>query len=111
PGAHGAAIRKWIVDHATSEALDDAWQSAARHWLSRLCHRLGRSHNVAESEHFHLLSELDSRERATLLSFLEEVRSQICRVLGDVAWTKAHGKHVVLRFSESDDYYRYVSFF
>jgi hypothetical protein len=105
------AIRAWIGQNVSVDRLDDAWQAITREWLQRICERLGKSYVVAESQSFHLVSELDEAKQIDLLSFLERARARILRQLGDIPLPKSHGKHVVLRFSEDEDYYRYIAYF
>lgn len=104
-------IGKWIDTHADADHLDAAWQEITRVWLEKMCERLGDSYALAESENFHLLSQLDDKEQAKLLSFLERTRSRILGTLADIPLPARLGKHVVLRFSATDDYYRYTSYF
>jgi hypothetical protein len=105
------AIDAWIDKNVSVDRLDDAWQAITREWLQRICARLGRSYVVAESQNFHLLSELDEPKQTDLLSFLERVRARILRQLGDIHLPKSLGKHVILRFSDDEDYYRYIAYF
>jgi hypothetical protein len=79
--------------------------------MARLRDSLGGNYTVAESEQFHLVSALDPKARDRMLLFLEEARANLLRTLGDVAHTDGPGKHVVLRFTDTDDYYAYVSYF
>lgn len=106
-----AAIRGWMRAFVTDDGMNDAWQQFTRHWLERLRARLGGGYVVAESENFHFLSEVVPNSTANILSFLETARRRIYKVLGDVAPPKAYGKHVILRFTETDDYYLYISHF
>ena len=64
-----------------------------------------------ESPHFHLVSALEEKARTRMLDFLEQGRARLIRTLGDVAWIKTSGKHVILRFTDTDDYYAYISHF
>ena len=105
------AIRAWMQTNVSPDQLSNAWQAMTREWLDRLRERLGDSYAVAESPHFHLLSGLDEKQQRSLLSFLEDARAQILRRLGDISLPNRHGKHVILRFNEEEDYYRYVSYF
>jgi hypothetical protein len=79
--------------------------------LQRICERLGKSYAVAESAHFHLLSELEAKQQQDLLAFLEKARARILQQLGDIPLPKLHGKHVILRFTEEANYYGYVSYY
>lgn len=97
--------------HVASEQLDEGWQAITRAWLSRLCDSLGKSYVVAESAHFHFVSALGRKAQDDFLAFLEQTRARIIHQLGDIPLPKFHGKHVILCFSELDDYYRYIAFF
>lgn len=111
PRPNWGAVHGWMRVFATKADLDDAWQHCTRHWLARLRDRLGGDYAAAESDNFHLLSELPPEAQARSLAFCERTRSQIYKVLGDIAPPNAPGKHVVLRFTETDDYYAYISIF
>lgn len=105
------AIGGWIDQNTTADRLDDAWQAITREWLQRTCERLGKAYVVVESQNFHLLSELNEAKQTDLLSFLERSRARILQQLGDISLPESHGKHVILRFSEDEDYYRYIAYF
>jgi hypothetical protein len=105
------AIGKWIRENASTDRLADAWNAIVREWLQRICERLGKSYTVTESQNFHLLSELDAVKQEDLLTFLEQARARMLWRLGDIPLPVRNGKHVILRFTEDDDYYRYISYF
>ena len=105
------AIEGWMRAFATDDVTTDAWQQFTRHWLERLRARLDGDYTVAESENFHFLSEVVPNMATNTLSFLETARRQIYKVLGEVAPRETYGKHVVLRFTETDDNYLYISHF
>jgi catechol 2,3-dioxygenase-like lactoylglutathione lyase family enzyme len=105
------AIGQFIRTHATEDHWDAAWQEIARVWLEKTSDSLGQSYQVEDSENFHLLSELDEKGRGQLLNFLEGARSRILRTLADIPLPKRYGKHAVVRFTEEDDYYRYIAFY
>src|SRR6187399_1355124 len=104
------AIGKWIRINVPENQLDTAWPAIVRVWLDKTCQQLGGSYTTAESEHFHLLAELEPKPAEELLSFLEQTRARILRTLVNIPLPKWDGKHVVLRFTAEDDYYRYISF-
>jgi hypothetical protein len=103
------AIRAWERAWIAKGEQQDATIQIVRRWLQRLRETLGGAYFVGESEHFHLLSELDEAARKRQLQFLENARYRSTQTLGDVAWTDGVGKHVVLRFTDQDDYYAYIS--
>ena len=100
-------MRAWIGD----EDQADPWQQVTRHWLARMRASLGGAYTVAESAQFLLVSALDEKAREQMLGFLEKGRARLLHTLGDVGWTSTTGKHVVLRFTETDDYFTYISHF
>ncbi len=111
PRPDWGAINGWLRAFAKREELHALWVQLTRFWLERLRARLGGQYFVAESEHFHLLSELAPKAREALLAFCEMARGRIERVVGEVDGVENPGKHVVLRFSDDDDYYAYISHF
>lgn len=111
PRPDSKAIGEWIRQNVSPDRVEDAWQGIIREWLQRICERLGKSYVAAESSHFHLLSELEGKKQKELLTFLEQARAGILRQLGDISLPERQGKHVVMRFSEEDEYYRYTSYF
>jgi len=111
PRPDGKAIAEWIRQNVSSDRPEVAWQGIIREWLQRMRERLGKAYVVTESQHFHVLSELDAKKQKELLSFLEQTRARIVRQLGDISLAERPGKHVIMRFSDEDDYYRYTSYF
>src|SRR3954451_7508245 len=105
------AIRKFIQSHSTEDHWSAAWTEIARAWLERTGAALGGSYALSESDNFHLLSELDHHDADQLHKFLERARTYIIQSLGEIQLPKRYGKHAVLRFTDSADYYRYISYF
>jgi hypothetical protein len=104
PAIHGWE-RAWIA----RDDQEEATRQFTRHWLARIRTTLGDAYSVVESDHFHLLSALDDKARTRMLQFLENARARLEHTLGDVTWKDGIGKHVVLRFTNIDDYYAYIS--
>ncbi len=73
--------------------------------------RFGRQQLVHETRNFLCLSDLDPEKTRTLLAYAESVLSTIRGMLKDAAWTGYHGKHVLMFFSDPEDYFAYISFF
>lgn len=109
PRPNWPTIRGWKRAWVDKEDKETATQHITRHWLSRVRNALGGDYTVVESDHFHLVSALDEKARTAQLQFLEKARDRLIQTLGDVAWTTATGKHVILRFTDLDDYYAYIS--
>jgi hypothetical protein len=104
------AIAEWIERSVPGAEVEEAWQRCTRCWLQRLAGRIGDGYATVESQNFHLLSDLPADARRSKLVFLEDARSHMCRVFGDMS-SAASGKHVVLRFREIQHFYAYISHF
>ena len=104
-------IRKAIGNAATSEDLDTAWIEAVIQWVLRLQHDLGGEYRVRCFNEFILLSAQALGDASQLLRFAQETLERIHSALKEAAWNWEHGKHVILLFTEDDDYFQYVSFF
>ena len=102
------SIYGWLRAFRQGGSHED-WVQVSRHWLGRLRDRLGGDYTAAESANFLLVSDLSGAGRDAELRFLEQSRAQILSILGEIADPHARGKHVVLRFSEHDDYYAYLA--
>ena len=111
PRPEWEAIRKFIESHSTEDHWSAAWTEIARAWLERTCQALNGSYTLSESDNFHLISELEPKDADQLHKFLERARIGIIQSLGDIQLPKRYGKHAVLRFTDQDDYYRYISYF
>ena len=103
----GEAIRNQVPP----EDQRDAWTEAAVQWLEQVRGDLGGQYSIRSSDRFVLLSELASNEAANLLSFAELTLDRIHLALADAAWKTGLGKHVILLFTEDDDYLQYVAYF
>jgi len=102
-----------VIDEGAADAhdLEAVWTEAARQWLMRLRSNLGGDYRVVGSSRFLLLTELNQQTNNEVLDFAERTLDQIRDRLRDAAWNSAGGCHVILLFSEEDDYYQYVSYF
>ena len=104
-------IRHFIRNHVAKDHWPDAWKYIASTWLKALAKDLGGSTRVYESYSFFCLSDLEPGIAKTLLDYAERVVSVIRNGLREAAWSGFHGKHVLLIFSDQDDYYAYISYF
>ncbi|HEX3623995.1 MAG TPA: hypothetical protein VH280_01070 [Verrucomicrobiae bacterium] len=105
------AVRKFVSDRVAKEDLSAAWKYIATIWLNTLAEDLGGDSAVYESDRFSCLSDLGPDITKTLLDYAETVVRIIRSGLKDAAWSRFHGKHVLLFFSDPDDYYAYISYF
>src|SRR5947207_11694369 len=101
-------IHEYINKQAVPEwDLKKAWTYVAERWLERLAKDLGGTYGIHRSRSFLCLSDLEREDRESLLIFAERTLSIIRNLLGPAAWTGYEGSHVLLIFSEEDDYYSY----
>jgi len=54
---------------------------------------------------------LDRAAANRILALAERILEHISLALKDAVWKSGYGKHVILLFTEVDDYYQYVSYF
>jgi hypothetical protein len=66
---------------------------------------------VRRTRNFHCLTDLNAGTTNTLLAYAESVLDIIQGCLRKAAWSGYHGRHVLLFFSDPDDYYSYISYF
>ncbi len=104
-------INDFIKSNVPKEDLSQTWDYVVARWLEELSADLGGDSHIRRSRNFYCLSDLDSQTTRTLLAYAEFVVETIRGCLGNAAWSGYHGKHVLLFFSDPDDYYVYVSYF
>jgi hypothetical protein len=105
------AISRFVHDHVAKDHWSEAWKYIGSTWLKELAGDLGGKSQIYESYSFFCLSDLEPEIARTLLDYAETVVSVIRNGLKDAAWSGYYGKHVLLIFSEKDDYYTYISYF
>jgi hypothetical protein len=102
-------VRQWIESNVPPLDAEEAWNEAALLWVKRLCADLGGGYFVLQSRQAILLSDQPLETARWLVNYTGRVALTIKDHLGDVAWSGAFGKDVVLVFSDQDDYYQYVA--
>ena len=105
------AIQQFIKDNVAKDDLQETWRYITTTWLKELAGDLGGNSRVYQSHSFSCLSDLESDTTRKLLDYAEAVVGVIRSGLKEAAWTGFNGKHVLLFFSEPDDYYSYISYF
>lgn len=105
------AIHAFVQTKVPKEDWSGTWICIAEKWLDEMAKDLGSPCRVHRSGNFLCLSDLDEENTRTLLSYAESVLGIIRVVLGEAAWTGYLGKHVLLFFSDPDDYFAYISFY
>jgi hypothetical protein len=108
---HWKAVDASIKSNIFPEDRESAWRFAARKWLEQLAQELGGGSAVEESDHFLFLSDLGPGTTRTLTTYAEWVLGIIRNCLNEAAWKGYRGKHVVMFYSDPDDYFAYISFY
>lgn len=104
-------IREFVEAHVPQDALASTWNEIAAKWLEEMVTDLGGNARVIQSYNFYCLSDLEAETTRTLLAYAEFAVGTIRRYLHTAAWRGYNGKHVLLLFSDPDDYYAYVSYY
>jgi hypothetical protein len=105
------AIYRYVRTHVPKDDLPAAWDCITARWLAELASDLGGNSRVSRSPNFFCLSDLDAETTKTIQAYAEKSVQMIRNCLGAAAWTGYHGKHVLLLFSDPDDYFSYISYF
>ena len=82
-----------------------------RAWLEYLRDHLGGRYTLHESPFTFLLTEQSDADAARTLAFIDRSIATLTDALEGAADSAFSGKHVVLLFTEDDDYYSYISHF
>jgi hypothetical protein len=104
-------IYDFVKTHVPSDDLSAMWNYIVAKWLEELAADLGGDSRLRKSQNFYCLSDLDAKTTRTLINYAEFVVETIRGSLAKAAWSGYHGKHVLLLFSDPDDYYAYISYF
>jgi hypothetical protein len=91
--------------------MHDLSVAEEREWLTLLRIHLGGSYALRENERAFLLSEQPDTAATATLGYIERTIATLTDALEGNAQKHVVGKHVVLIFTEEDDYYSYISRF
>jgi hypothetical protein len=105
------AICAAIGQACAPEDRDTARREAVLQWMDRLTAELGGAYRGERSRDFVLLSPLDEPGRRRFIEFSEKALEVIRYHLREVAWGKESFLHVIIMFSDQDDYFQYLSGF
>lgn len=92
----------------TPSTRDTWWTAAAGNWLQALAARFGAHYRLHESADFLLLSALDDRRVELLGQYGQSVLRWIRGNLAEVAIERGGGKHVLIVFASTEEYYEYI---
>jgi hypothetical protein len=106
-----ASICHFVNEYVAKDDLLPAWQFIAETWLQQLSRDLGGGCRVSRSANFLCLCDLNPEATRSMLAYAESVIGIIRDSLRGAAWTGYHGPHVLLVFSDPEDYYAYVSYY
>ena len=102
-------IYEFVKNHVPQDDLSATWDYISAKWLEELSADLGGDSRICRSHNFYCLSDLDEEATRAILNYAEHVVETIRGCLGKAAWNGYHGKHILLLFSDPDDYYAYIS--
>lgn len=105
------SISRSLCEKFPESTREAAFRDAAIQWLQYLRESFGASFVVAASQNFLLLSDVAKDKRQSTLEFCEKALAKIEERLGDARWKTKLGPHVVMLFSNSDQYYSYIAGF
>jgi hypothetical protein len=105
------AIHTFIKSNVSQEHKAAVWQFIGEKWLLQLAKDLGGASRVYRSANLLCMSDLDMETVQPFLPFTESAMRTVRGYLGKAAWTGYFGRHVLLLFSEFDDYFRYISYY
>lgn len=101
-----------VIESTLSDSeKDDEWHALSRVWVERNRDALGASYEVYETDNFLILSDAKKRLIRDACSSFESSLKSILKRLSGAAIDEGYGKHVVMMFSDLDDYYQYISHF
>jgi hypothetical protein len=104
-------IYEYVKAHVPKDDKKATYDYIVTCWLDELAGDLGGGARVRHTRNFHCLTDLDAKTSNGLLDYAESVLDTIRACLGKAAWSGYDGRHVLLLFSDPDDYYSYVSYF
>lgn len=102
-------VRLWIESQLETLDWNMAWTEAATWWAGLLRDDLGGDYLVRQSRETILLCEQTEDISEWLLSYASRAATTIKEELGQTAWKGAFGKHLIIVFTDHDDYYQYVA--
>lgn len=105
------AISAFVKTNISKEDYPTVWRIIPEKWLEQMAKDLGGASRVYRSDNFLCLSDVTPEITRTLLAYAESVLGTIRGSLKEAAWTGFYGKHVLLLFSDLDDYFAYISFY
>ena len=101
-------IEDFILSTVEDRRMDEAWATAAKHWLTR--NGIAGELELAESDHFFLLGPFGPDECARMLDVAENAYQRLSSYL-EIRANPHYGKIAVFRFVDSLAYYSYVAAF
>lgn len=105
------SMSKRVRATKTKEDWWEIFHELAKQWLLQLKADLGGHYHCYESENFLALCAEGTVATKTMLEYAENLRADLHRYCGQLWPREWYGKHVLLIFTDQDDYYAYVSHF
>jgi hypothetical protein len=105
------AIAAYVKSNIPQADWSAARSHIAKQWLMQLGEDLGGASGVHQSASFLCLSDSEPEATQTLLGYAESTLTSIRSILKEASWKGYYGKHVLLLFSDPDDYFAYISYY
>ena len=107
---------QWQVIYDLSQQLNDAADremtiALLDEWSERLRAALGDRYEIIDTQHFVLVSGVDSKQGDVLGRSMERARDRILERLTDVALDREYPRHLAVVFAERRMFLQYVSAF
>jgi len=105
------AVRRRIEECVPREDWPGAWRYIAGQWLEQLRRDWGGACRLQRSENFLCLADIEAESVSTLLTYAESALRVLRDGLKHAAREGCGGPHILLLFSDRDDYFAYVSYY
>ncbi|MES9853682.1 MAG: hypothetical protein ABW170_17845 [Candidatus Thiodiazotropha sp. L084R] len=102
------SISRELDAGSAKKEISAFWERKSNIWLSSLSSEMSGDISQFESDNFKILTCESERYATLFTSFLERTLSRISKSLPGIARDEAHGKHIVLIFSDVGEYYDYL---
>ena len=102
-------IHTLIQSKVPEEQWKSVWEEVSKRWVEGIGKAFGPGYHVYESANFLILADAPEKTARAWCQKFESALKQILKNLEGLAQDEGYGKHVVLMFSDLDEYFRYVS--
>jgi hypothetical protein len=101
-------LDKNLDSDLSPDELNVYWTNESKNWLKALICHYGSDYRIEESENFFIVSNESNRYIELFSNYIERTLKRIMFTLKGIASDEGYGKHVVIIFKCSEDYYNYL---